>query len=94
MSEIADRLAAVRGTIPPGVTLVALADALRRHLSPDDLFAGYADRLAELDGERLRGYLTGSIDAVLRVPGEEGEAAGQTAHVAGSLRSRGGRAGA
>ena len=36
--------------------------------------APYADRLAGqlLGGQSLRGYLTGSIDAVLRVPGGSG----------------------
>ncbi|WP_313661655.1 UvrD-helicase domain-containing protein [Cellulosimicrobium cellulans] len=61
-------------------TLRDLADVLRAHLSADDLFARYPDLLAALadeseggpaggtGGVRLRGYLTGSIDAVLRVP--------------------------
>ncbi len=52
-----------------------IADLLRRHLAPQDPLAAYADRLDELaavadDGSGrsvLRGYLTGSIDAVLRV---------------------------
>ncbi|WP_255499745.1 UvrD-helicase domain-containing protein [Actinotalea sp. JY-7885] len=58
-----------------GATLHDVADLLRRHLPADDPFAPYADRL---DGphtgtERLRGYLTGSIDAVLRVRDAAGE---------------------
>jgi exodeoxyribonuclease V beta subunit len=38
------------------------------------VFASYADRLVDdgLGGSRLRGYLTGSLDAVLRVPGADG----------------------
>ncbi|MFD6160718.1 UvrD-helicase domain-containing protein [Nocardia sp. NPDC060256] len=48
-------------------TLRQIADLLRTHLpSDDDLFV-YADHLATLDDIPLRGYLTGSIDAVLRV---------------------------
>jgi len=45
-----------------------VADLLRTHLAPDDVFAAYAERLDELGTEEARGYLTGSIDAVLRVP--------------------------
>ncbi|MDH6680570.1 exodeoxyribonuclease V beta subunit [Rhodococcus sp. LBL1] len=51
------------------VTLHRIADLLRRHLPADDVLAAYADRLATLEPTPLRGYLTGSIDAVLRVPG-------------------------
>ncbi|MCU1431934.1 MAG: Exodeoxyribonuclease, partial [Actinotalea sp.] len=51
-------------------TLSAVADLLDRHLTTDDVFAPYGERLRgpHLAGQRLRGYLTGSIDAVLRVP--------------------------
>ncbi|MEV6558980.1 UvrD-helicase domain-containing protein [Nocardia sp. NPDC051756] len=48
-------------------TLRQIADLLRTHLSPDDDLFVYADHLATLDDIPLRGYLTGSIDAVLRV---------------------------
>ncbi|WP_194818537.1 UvrD-helicase domain-containing protein [Nocardia sp. XZ_19_385] len=48
-------------------TLRQIADLLREHLPPDDEFHPYADQLAALDDIPLRGYLTGSIDAVLRV---------------------------
>ena len=43
---------------------------LREHLPADDVMAPYADRLTGqvLGSQSLRGYLTGSIDAVLRVP--------------------------
>jgi exodeoxyribonuclease V beta subunit len=45
-----------------------VATLLRRHLGPGDVLAGYPDRLDALaDESLLRGYLTGSIDAVLRV---------------------------
>ncbi|GAB2729323.1 UvrD-helicase domain-containing protein [Nocardia thraciensis] len=51
------------------VTLRAVAALLRRHLAADDPFAAYPDQLDTIDDSVLRGYLTGSIDAVLRVPG-------------------------
>ncbi|MBD8078787.1 UvrD-helicase domain-containing protein [Cellulosimicrobium arenosum] len=63
---------ATRGILPS--TLRDLAGVLRAHLAADDPFARYPDLLAALatesgpDGVPLRGYLTGSIDAVLRVP--------------------------
>lgn len=60
----------VRGRAP---TLRDAASALRRHLAADDPFAGYADRIErDLGSGELRGYLTGSIDAVLRVPTASG----------------------
>lgn len=54
----------------PEVRLADLAPLLRAHLPADDALASYADRLAgpALGDQPLRGYLTGSIDAVLRVP--------------------------
>jgi exodeoxyribonuclease V beta subunit len=47
---------------------------LRDHLPAEDAMAPYADRLSGplLGGQSLRGYLTGSIDAVLRVPDGSG----------------------
>lgn len=53
-------------------TLRGIADLLREHLTPDDDLASYADLLASLDDIQLRGYLTGSIDAVLRVADPSG----------------------
>lgn len=46
---------------------------LRRHLAADDPLSGYAERLndPELHAD-LRGYLTGSIDLVVRVPDTQG----------------------
>ena len=51
------------------VTLGDLAPLLRRHLPDGDPVRGFADALdrPELGGQSLRGYLTGSIDVVLRV---------------------------
>lgn len=47
-----------------------LAPLLRAHLSADDPLAAYADQLEQpaLGDQALRGYLTGSIDVVLRLP--------------------------
>ncbi|MGI9157930.1 MAG: UvrD-helicase domain-containing protein [Marmoricola sp.] len=54
----------------PEVHLREIGDVLRRHLAPDDPMRSYADRLESpsLGGQLLRGYLSGSIDVVLRVP--------------------------
>ncbi|MFI8568147.1 UvrD-helicase domain-containing protein [Rhodococcus sp. NPDC078407] len=51
------------------VTLKAVAQLMRRHLEVDDPLASYPDLLAGIEGTPLRGFLTGSIDSVLRVPG-------------------------
>ncbi|MCX5044396.1 UvrD-helicase domain-containing protein [Aldersonia sp. NBC_00410] len=50
-------------------TVHAIAELLRDHLGSDDPMAAYADRLDTLEPVPLRGFLTGSIDAVLRVSG-------------------------
>jgi exodeoxyribonuclease V beta subunit len=51
------------------VPLAAAADVLRRHLDSDDPMRRYAERLEapSLGDQVLRGYLSGSIDVVLRV---------------------------
>jgi exodeoxyribonuclease V beta subunit len=55
-------------------TVGGIAEVLRAHLSPDDPLAGYADALAGAGlGGQLRGFLTGSIDLVVRVPGPDGQ---------------------
>jgi exodeoxyribonuclease V beta subunit len=55
------------------VTVARIAALLREHLPAGDPLAGYAAELeaAGFDGE-LRGFLTGSIDLVVRVPGADG----------------------
>ncbi len=58
------------GERPTGEVLLSdLADVLRRHLVPEDPMRSYAERLESpsLGGQSLRGYLSGSIDVVLRV---------------------------
>jgi exodeoxyribonuclease V beta subunit len=56
---------------PVEVRLGDVAPLLRRHLPAADPLASYAEVLLdpELAEQPLRGYLTGSIDAVLRLPG-------------------------
>jgi exodeoxyribonuclease V beta subunit len=60
---------------PDGEVLLAdLAPLLSSHLPPDDPLAPYAQRLAQppLGDQPLRGYLSGSVDAVLRLATPEG----------------------
>ncbi len=73
-----DRLAELDFELPLGggdrptavqAQLRDVAALLRRHLPPDDVLAPYADALETVDAPPLRGYLSGSIDAVLRLPG-------------------------
>ncbi len=76
----ADRLAELEFELPLGggdrptpttAQLGEIAPLLRAHLPVDDPLARYPDLLASpaLADQPLRGYLTGSIDAVLRLPG-------------------------
>ncbi|MGI9001158.1 MAG: UvrD-helicase domain-containing protein, partial [Pseudonocardia sp.] len=60
-----------RDRFAPELTLGDLAPVLRRHLPHTDPLAGYVDALSApaLADQPLRGYLSGSIDAVLRLPG-------------------------
>ncbi len=64
------------GDVAAGVE-VSLADVgavLEQHLAADDPLLPYAARLRApgLGAQSLRGYLSGSIDVVLRVPGDDG----------------------
>ena len=56
-------------------TLGDAASLLARWLPADDPLCGYPVELANplLGGQVLRGFLTGSIDSVLRVPGPQGD---------------------
>ncbi|QNK83515.1 UvrD-helicase domain-containing protein [Nakamurella sp. PAMC28650] len=77
--SVADRLTELDFELPLAggdhptaeITLGQLAPLIRRHLPADDPLLHYADRLAspEMSWQPLRGYLTGSLDAVLRLPG-------------------------
>jgi exodeoxyribonuclease V beta subunit len=53
----------------PDIRLSEVGQLLRAHLAEDDPLASYADRLtgAALGGQPLKGYLSGSVDAVLRI---------------------------
>jgi exodeoxyribonuclease V beta subunit len=70
LDELEFELPLAGGDTPVGdVPVREVAALLRRHLAPDDPLAGYAADLdvPVLNQRRLRGFLTGSIDAVLRV---------------------------
>ena len=53
----------------PEIRLSHVGELLRAHLPKDDPLASYADRLtgAALGGQPLKGYLSGSVDVVLRI---------------------------
>jgi exodeoxyribonuclease V beta subunit len=61
----------VRGAVP-NVSVSDVGELLRAFLPSDDPLVPYADRLtsAALGNQSLRGYLSGSIDAVLRLPNQ------------------------
>ncbi len=73
LSELEFELPLCGGDTPSRrrVTLAEVAGAVRRHLGPDDVLHAYAEHLdaPDLADQPLRGYLTGSIDSVLRVGG-------------------------
>ncbi len=58
----------------PDIRLVDVGRLLGSHLSEGDPMAPYVDRLSDgaLGAQPLRGYLSGSIDAVLRIPDGDG----------------------
>jgi exodeoxyribonuclease V beta subunit len=72
LDELGFELPLVGGDSPSGLlTLSAVADVLQTHVPPGTPLDGYADRLGDERLQRdLRGFLTGSIDAVLRLPDE------------------------
>jgi exodeoxyribonuclease V beta subunit len=59
---------------PPDIRLADVGRLLGEHLQPDDPLAPYVDRLTDhaLGRQPLRGYLSGSLDVVLRVPAGTG----------------------
>ena len=71
LDELTFELPLAGGDAPTGrLALDAIAAVLRAHLPPGDPLAGYADRLADPALRRtVRGYLTGSIDLVVRTGG-------------------------
>ncbi|HWT25679.1 MAG TPA: UvrD-helicase domain-containing protein, partial [Solirubrobacteraceae bacterium] len=72
LDELAFELPLAGGDDPTGrVALEAIAGVLREHLGPDDPLGGYAARLTDPAlRESVRGFLTGSLDLVLRLPGD------------------------
>jgi len=76
---VADRLSELNfefalGNAGTRTTLAAVADLLGRWLPADDPLAAYPAELAQpqLAGQALRGFLTGSIDSVLRIHSADG----------------------
>jgi exodeoxyribonuclease V beta subunit len=74
LDELDFELPLAGGDDPSGeLALTAIADVLREHLPEDDPLAGYAQRLDDPALRRtVRGYLTGSLDLVMRVPNAAG----------------------
>jgi len=74
LDELEFELPLVGGDEPSGwLTLARIAEILREHLPPDDPLAGYADRLEDPAlRQRVRGYLTGSLDLVVRIARDDG----------------------
>jgi exodeoxyribonuclease V beta subunit len=70
LDELEFELPLAGGDSPTGeLTVAAVAAALRAGLAGDDPLAGYAERLADPTLRRdVRGYLTGIIDLVVRLP--------------------------
>ena len=68
----------VRGTVSD-IRLADVGELLDRHLPAGDPLAPYIDRLtdATLGRQSLRGYLSGSLDAVLRIPGRPDDPGGR-----------------
>jgi exodeoxyribonuclease V beta subunit len=60
---------------PSAPTLADLGRLFARHVPPDDVLASYATRLTTgaLAAQSLWGYLTGSVDVVLRIRAEAGD---------------------
>ncbi len=74
LDELTFELPIAGGDQPAGtITVHAIADLLDRHLSPDDPVRGYGELLRDPSfNAAFHGYLTGSIDLVLRLPGQHG----------------------
>jgi exodeoxyribonuclease V beta subunit len=71
LDELGFELPLVGGDDPTGrLTLEAIAEVLRAHSSDDDPMAAYAPRLEDPTlRSTVRGFLTGTIDAVIRLSG-------------------------
>lgn len=73
LAELDFELPLAGGDAPAGspATLSRIAGLLREHLPDDDLLAAYPDMLDTVPALPLRGFLTGTIDAVLRYAGPQ-----------------------
>jgi exodeoxyribonuclease V beta subunit len=73
LNELEFELPLAGGDRPDGwLTLSMIARVLRDHLPAGDPLAGYAERLTDpVLRQNVRGYLTGSLDLVVRLPGAE-----------------------
>jgi exodeoxyribonuclease V beta subunit len=71
LDELEFELPLVGGEDPTGrLTLSSIATVLRRHLPAHDPLAGYGDRLEDPKlRSSVRGFLTGSLDLVVRLDG-------------------------
>ena len=74
LDELDFELPLAGGDEPTGrMTLAAIASALREHLPDGDPLAGYAELLEDPAlRSSVRGYLTGSLDLVVRLTGDAG----------------------
>jgi exodeoxyribonuclease V beta subunit len=75
LDELGFELPLLGGDTPTGEARVGqIAGLLEQHLPAGDPLAGYAADLAApaLSARQLRGFLTGSIDAVLRIRDDDG----------------------
>ena len=74
LDELEFELPLVGGDDPSGrLTLAAIARELRAHLDPGDPMLAYATRLEDPAlRSNVRGFLTGSIDLVIRLAGADG----------------------
>ena len=70
LDELGFELPLAGGDQPTGeLTLTRVSETLREWLPPDDPLGGYADRLGDAGlRQNVRGYLTGSLDLVVRIP--------------------------
>jgi exodeoxyribonuclease V beta subunit len=72
LDELTFEIPLVGGDTPDAsLHVAAMADLLEEHLPPDDPVAAYAPYLRDPAlGAVLRGYLTGGLDLVFRLPGD------------------------
>jgi exodeoxyribonuclease V beta subunit len=75
LDELEFELPLVGGDEPTGqLTLDAIAGVVREHASPNSPLSGYAEHLTDPAlRQSVRGYLTGTIDVVARLPGQATE---------------------